>query len=71
MVFADATTGGRVIAVQTHERIGGTGDLELDEQIASHIALALSQRHSLQQLDELDRQRWGRIQLPADRRWVA
>lgn len=72
LVHADTTERGTLLDLQSDEYVGTSGDEELDHLVAQTIHWAIAARHSLQQFDELDRQRWGRIQQPRDHgRWAA
>jgi hypothetical protein len=71
LVWADSTLAGAVFDLQSDEYVGTTGDLELDDLARETIRATLAARGAAQQLDAIDRQRWGRIQQPADRRRAA
>jgi hypothetical protein len=68
LVYADTTEAGRVFGLQSDEYIGTSGDPELDYLIGARIRATLATRNSLQQLDAIDKDRWGRVQRPSDRR---
>ncbi len=71
-VTADTSYDGRVVDLQSDEYSGTSGDEALDFEVCQHIADTLALRNVLQQLDAIDKGRWGRIQQPADRsRWAA
>lgn len=71
VVYADSTAGGSVYDLQSDEYSGTTGDEALDDVVRQCVRDALATRNACQLLDGIDRRRWGRIQLPADRRWAA
>jgi hypothetical protein len=71
VITADTTGEGTVLGIQTLERLAGTGDRVLDDQIREHILSSLAQRRVHQRLDQLDGRRWGRILPPAERGWAA
>jgi hypothetical protein len=71
LVYVDTTERGTVLDIQSDSSAGTSGDEELDWLVGEAIRKAIAARYTHQQLDGLDRQRWGRIQQPADRRWSA
>jgi len=71
IVTADTTHNGRLLDLQSDGYAGTTGDEALDHKVAEHISDVLALRVVLQSLDAIDRERWGRVQQPADRRWAA
>jgi hypothetical protein len=72
LVHVDSTERGTVLDIQSDEYCGTSGDEELDWLAGETIRKAIGTRHTSQQLDGIDRQRWGRIQQPVDRaRWAA
>jgi hypothetical protein len=67
VVHADTTERGSLFDFQSDGYVGTTGDDEVDYLVGEAIRKALTTRNALQRLDELDRQRWGRVQQPRDR----
>jgi hypothetical protein len=71
LVYVDTTDAGSVFDLNSDEYCGTSGDDELDWLVGDVIQKAIASRNTYQQLDDVDRQRWGRVQRPADRRWSA
>lgn len=71
LVVVDTTERGTVVDLQSDEYCSTTGDLELDDLCCECVRREVVSRHVSQSLDELDRRRWGRVQMPHDRRWAA
>lgn len=72
LVHVDTTERGTVVDMQSDGYYGTSGDEALDWLCSERIRSTLATRNACQLLDGLDRQRWGRIQQPADRaRWAA
>lgn len=71
-VTADTGPDGRLRDLQSDGYVGTAGDIELDYAVEQHIRDVLALRAVLQGLNEIDQQRWGRVQKPCDRaRWAA
>jgi hypothetical protein len=70
-IFADTTERGGLFDIQSDEYAGTSGDTELDDLVGECIRTTLAARHAHQLLDGIDRDRWGRVQQPTDRRWAA
>ena len=69
-VYVDTLATGGVFATQGAD--GFAVERELDEGCRAAVRALLAARHSLQRLDDIDRQTWGRIQRPSDRaRWAS
>lgn len=67
VVYADTTTAGTVVFLQSDEYVSTAGDPELDELVIEQIKAAVAGRYVSRRLDDLDRPRRRSDRL----RWAA